>query len=218
MSQPIDRWIRLLAHLLLWVVLTGSLAARAAAPLCDTDIDGNGSAAPASDGQLLLRHLFGFTGDRLITDAVGPGCTRCTAEAIATHLETVACQVLFDIDGDGIRGALTDGLLLLRHLTGLTGIALTQGALGLGAVRTDPESLSGWLSLGVLPPGGSNSSPATRSRPTASTSNGSPPTTTTPTPMPCGMSSMPTSRQPTCPTPRPPKPRSSVPPPAPWPA
>lgn len=42
----------------------------------------------------------------------------------------------FDIDGNGSPEALTDGLLLIRSMLGLTGIALTQGALGIGATRT----------------------------------------------------------------------------------
>ena len=42
----------------------------------------------------------------------------------------------FDIDGNGSPEALTDGLLLIRSMLGLTGNALTQGALGIGATRT----------------------------------------------------------------------------------
>ena len=157
MSKWTDRWSRVvtrsLATLLALFALSWVTAAGAAEPLCSTDIDGDRVAAVDTDGQLLLRHLFGFTGAQLITGTVGTGCTRCTPESIATHLETTACRVLFDIDGDSLRGALTDGLLLWRLLAGLTGQALTADALGAGAVRTDPESLSGWLSTGILPPG-----------------------------------------------------------------
>jgi hypothetical protein len=147
------RWFRLIALTLAVLALSWAMAAGAVEPLCGTDIDGDGQATTDTDGQLLLRHLFGFAGEQLITGAVGSGCTRCSAAAIATRLETDACRVLFDIDGDGLRGALTDGLLLWRLLAGLTGQALTADALGAGAVRTDPESLSGWLSTGILPPG-----------------------------------------------------------------
>jgi len=147
------RWFRVLALTLAVLALSWAMAAGAVEPLCGTDIDGDGQASTDTDGQLLLRHLFGFAGEQLITGAVGAGCTRCSAAAIATRLETDACRVLFDIDGDGLRGALTDGLLLWRLLAGLTGQALTADALGAGAVRTDPESLSGWLSTGILPPG-----------------------------------------------------------------
>jgi len=99
-------------------------AAGAAEPLCSTDIDGNGTAAPDTDAQLLLRHLFGFQGTKLTDGVVGEGCTRCTAEALAAHLETPACQVLFDVDGDGRRDALSDGILVWRYLAGYSGSTL----------------------------------------------------------------------------------------------
>ena len=41
--------------------------------------------------------------------------------------------------------ALTDGLLVLRYLFGLTGPALTNGALGPGATRTDPADIKAYL-------------------------------------------------------------------------
>ena len=44
------------------------------------DIDGDGQSDPLTDGLLLLRYLFGFTGATLITGAVDlVNCTRCTA-------------------------------------------------------------------------------------------------------------------------------------------
>jgi hypothetical protein len=42
-----------------------------------------------------------------------------------------------DIDGNGRFDALTDGLLFVRAMFGLTGISVTNGALGAGATRTD---------------------------------------------------------------------------------
>ena len=52
------------------------------------DADGDGSALALTDGLLILRRLFGFTGASLIEGAVGPSCTRCTATAIESHLST----------------------------------------------------------------------------------------------------------------------------------
>jgi len=46
-----------------------------------------------------------------------------------------------DIDGNGKFDALTDGLILIRALFGLTGAAATNGALGPGATRIDWEEL-----------------------------------------------------------------------------
>jgi hypothetical protein len=50
------------------------------------DIDGNGAVEPLTDGLLALRYLFGFRGPTLITGAVAPDCTRCTAAAIEPYL------------------------------------------------------------------------------------------------------------------------------------
>lgn len=50
------------------------------------DIDGDGTTQATTDGQLILRFLFGFTGDSLITDAVGADATRVTAAAIESYL------------------------------------------------------------------------------------------------------------------------------------
>jgi hypothetical protein len=41
--------------------------------------------------------------------------------------------------------ALTDGLLVIRYLFGLTGTALTNGALGGSATRTDPTAIKTYL-------------------------------------------------------------------------
>ena len=54
------------------------------------DIDGNGTTAPLTDGLLVLRFLFGFTGATLTSGAVdAAGCARCTAPAIEAYLETL---------------------------------------------------------------------------------------------------------------------------------
>jgi hypothetical protein len=53
------------------------------------DIDGNGVLTPLTDGLLYLRWMFGFTGETLISQALGVGCTRCTAQAIVEYLEAL---------------------------------------------------------------------------------------------------------------------------------
>jgi alpha-tubulin suppressor-like RCC1 family protein len=50
-----------------------------------------------------------------------------------------------DIDGNGSVDALTDGVLLTRARFGLSGSAVTANALGLGAMRTDWESIRDYL-------------------------------------------------------------------------
>jgi hypothetical protein len=53
------------------------------------DIDGNGDVDALTDGLLVLRFLFGFTGATLTNGAVGQGCTRCEAAAIQTYLQSL---------------------------------------------------------------------------------------------------------------------------------
>jgi hypothetical protein len=50
------------------------------------DIDGNGTVDPLSDGLLLLRHLFGFSGESLVKGVVHPDGSRQTAEEIASYM------------------------------------------------------------------------------------------------------------------------------------
>jgi hypothetical protein len=51
----------------------------------------------------------------------------------------------YDADANGLYDALTDGLLILRHLFGLSGPALTANALGANALRADPQAVSQFL-------------------------------------------------------------------------
>jgi DNA-binding beta-propeller fold protein YncE len=54
------------------------------------DIDGDGEKLALTDGLLLLRYLFGFTGDTLTAGAVdSTNCTRCTAPAIEAYIESL---------------------------------------------------------------------------------------------------------------------------------
>ena len=46
-----------------------------------------------------------------------------------------------DIDGNGQYDALTDGLLIVRYLFGLTDSSLTNGTLGANATRTEPSQI-----------------------------------------------------------------------------
>jgi hypothetical protein len=54
------------------------------------DIDGDGTMSPLTDGLLILRFLFGFTGTTLTSGAVNAnGCSRCDASTIETYLQTL---------------------------------------------------------------------------------------------------------------------------------
>ena len=53
------------------------------------DVDGNGTPAPLTDGLLMLRYMFGFTGTALTTGATAVDCSRCDAAMIIPYLETL---------------------------------------------------------------------------------------------------------------------------------
>ena len=58
----------------------------------------------------------------------------------------------YDLDGDGALQALTDGLLLLRFLFGLTGAPLVTGAVNLGGcTRCTATEIEAYLQLLVVP-------------------------------------------------------------------
>ena len=53
------------------------------------DIDGNGEVQALTDGLLILRYLFGFSGDSLVNNAIGDNATRQTPEQIKTYIESM---------------------------------------------------------------------------------------------------------------------------------
>ena len=55
-------------------------------------------------------------------------------------------EFTLDIDGDGETAALTDGLLIMRHLFDFKGDALTDAAVGSEATRSDPQEIQNYLS------------------------------------------------------------------------
>ena len=80
-----------------------------------------------TDGLLTVRYLFGLTGNSLVAGVVfGGTATRTDPVAIKSYLDSIRPQL--DIDGNNKVDALTDGLLIIRFLLGLTGDALISGA------------------------------------------------------------------------------------------
>ena len=56
----------------------------------------------------------------------------------------------FDIDVDGTTAALTDGLLVLRHLFGFADSSLTEGAVTDTATRTNASAISSYLEANLI--------------------------------------------------------------------
>lgn len=72
----------------------------------------------------------------VVTTPGGPG-TGTTKFTYIVHM--------LDIDGNGHCDALTDGLLVIRSLFGLSGTALIDGAVGPLAARDTPEAMASYL-------------------------------------------------------------------------
>mgnify|MGYP006136846447 FL=1 len=81
-----------------------------------------------------LLGMFGLTGDALIGGAVASDAVYTTSVDIEARIAMLG--TLADIDGNGDVSALTDGLLALRYLFGLTGDALISGVIASDATRT----------------------------------------------------------------------------------
>ena len=81
-----------------------------------------------------LLGMFGLTGDALIGGAVASDAVYTTSADIEARIAMLG--TLTDIDGNGDVSALTDGLLALRYLFGLTGDALISGVIASDATRT----------------------------------------------------------------------------------
>jgi Metallo-peptidase family M12B Reprolysin-like len=118
---------------------------RAGGTTCNLDVDGNGSLEAAKDGVLILRRLFGFSGAAL-TAGTADGCATRTSSTTPT-IETFIDNQPLDVDASGgvkPENALTDGLLILRAMLGLTGTAVTNGLTTRGW-DTGANNIKGYL-------------------------------------------------------------------------
>ena len=126
-----------------------SIKATSALSEIDWDIDNDGRADALTDGLLFLRFTFGLSGISLTNGLISDGSEFTSASDIERELKSIY-DASGDIDGDGNIDALTDGLLLLRYLFGLSGESLTSGVVASGAVRTDGSSIGSYI--GTLMP------------------------------------------------------------------
>jgi len=107
------------------------------------DVDQNGVADALSDGQMIVRSLFGFSGRTLTRDAVALNATRTDPALLEAYLEQI--QSILDVDDNGIADAMTDGALVQRYLFGFRGAALTEGVVDPAGARTDPAAIVAFL-------------------------------------------------------------------------
>ena len=120
------------------------------------DVDGDGEQIPLTDGLLVIRYLFGFTGDPLTQGAVSSSGARKDAASIRRYLEDNLGAL--DIDQNGVAAPLTDGLLIIRHLFGFTGDALTQSATDSLGARGSSSEITAYLNSIATAGGGSGRS------------------------------------------------------------
>ena len=111
------------------------------------DVDESQAAQPLTDGLLVIRHLFGFSGDALTAGAVAGLAGRAASEDITVFLTDADAEL--DIDGNGKSEPLTDGLLLIRYLFGFSGEALISGAIGSGAERNTAAAVEAYIEARV---------------------------------------------------------------------
>lgn len=106
------------------------------------DFDGNGQVDALTDGLILLRYTFGLSGETLTKGAISP---ESPLSASQVEAEVIKALIIADIDKDGQVDALTDGLILLRYLFGLTGDALIAGVISYGAERTTSDDIEAYI-------------------------------------------------------------------------
>ena len=114
-----------------------------AEPLINIDIDGNSEFDALTDGLILLRLMFGLSGQSLTDGVTAPDANFVYSGDLIQRFNSTG--LLLDIDDDKSIDALTDGLLILRFLFGIRGENLSSNALAPNAGRTTVRELEEYL-------------------------------------------------------------------------
>ena len=105
----------------------------------DYDVDLDQQPDAFTDGATILRYLTGIRGESMLS--VNPTGQRTDVNGITTYLDGLRAAGRLDLDGDQRSLPLSDGLLMLRYLSGMRGNDLTQNAVNPGALRTTGEQV-----------------------------------------------------------------------------
>lgn len=124
------------------IVVKAYFAPRAELPL-KLDIDANGNADAATDGQIIRRFMARIHDGALTQGVTGVNAQRIDPTAIEDRLNMM--MPLLDVDQNGRADPNTDGLLILRYLLGFRDNALVDGALGQGAKRVAATDIAAHL-------------------------------------------------------------------------
>ena len=114
------------------------------------DIDGNNELDALTDGLLLLRGMFGLTGDALVNGVIGVNATYSSSADIESRIANLGN--IIDIDGNGNIDALTDGLIILRYLFGIRGETMLSGVTATDSVRSTVVDVESYLERVIAPP------------------------------------------------------------------
>ena len=109
------------------------------------DIDGNDEFDALTDGLLILRSMFGLSDSPLVSGAISENAVYEAPEEIQYRISSLGDRL--DVDNDGNIDALTDGLIILRYLFGLTGDPLVNGVVGIDAQRKTASELEAHMEL-----------------------------------------------------------------------
>jgi hypothetical protein len=123
--------------------LTTAAVSVPAGSLPNLDVDLNGQADALSDGIVIIRHLFGFTGNALVDGVVDPAGQRTDPAAIQNYLNSLGGAL--DVDLNQSADALSDGIMIIRSLFGFTGSSLIDGVVDPGGQRTNPAVIASFL-------------------------------------------------------------------------
>ena len=109
------------------------------------DLDSNGEYDALTDGLLLLRRMFGLTGDALVSGVIADNSPYPYPDDVERHFNIL--DDLVDIDGDASIDALTDGLVTLRYLFGLRGEVLVDDVISNNASRKSSAEVEARIEL-----------------------------------------------------------------------
>ena len=124
----------------------GSAFAVSSGPNCSGNVSGGfvtTAGFVASGNYVCARHLAAAAPNQVTRTDVRIGPT--IAPFISTTGTLIAGGCTLDVDGNGAQEALTDGLMILRAMFGLTGTSVTSNAIGNGATRGDWTAVRAYL-------------------------------------------------------------------------
>ena len=121
---------------------TRNITALSGVPSCNLDVDNNGLIEAATDGSAILSRMLGL-GAAAFSGLAGTCAANTTGTAIFN-----ATSSNYNVTGGASAFASTDGLAIVRAMSGKTGTAVTNG-LGLGnepgATNTSWAAIQSWL-------------------------------------------------------------------------